>query len=246
MASVVENTWAVQKGTMTMFLAEIVGTAALLFIGCMGCIGTMGPSPPPPLQTALTFGLTVNLIIMMLGHISGAHLNPAVTIGAVIVGLKSIPTGIIYVIGQFIGATIGYGTLKMITPEDLFNDGLYNSTSSLCVTAIHPKVSIVQAILIETFCTAIILCTACATWDPRCAHTTDSTALRFGFSVAAIGCAAGPYTGCSMNPARTFGPAFWNSEWKDQWVYWAGPTLGALLGTYVYEIIFKEQTTSKE
>lgn len=53
-----------QKGTATMFTAEVVGTAILIFIGCMGCIGTMGPYPPPPLQMALTFGLTVNLIIM--------------------------------------------------------------------------------------------------------------------------------------------------------------------------------------
>lgn len=50
---------------MTMFAAEIIGTATLLFFGCMGCIGTMGPAPPPLLQTALTFGLTVNLIIMV-------------------------------------------------------------------------------------------------------------------------------------------------------------------------------------
>lgn len=57
--------WKIQKGTFTMFMAEVVGTASLIFIGCMGCIGTMGPAPPPPMQTAFTFGLTVNLIIMV-------------------------------------------------------------------------------------------------------------------------------------------------------------------------------------
>ncbi|EFN67363.1 Aquaporin AQPAe.a [Camponotus floridanus] len=229
-----------------MFAAEIVGTGILLFIGCMGCIGTMGPAPPPPLQTALTFGLTVNLIIMMLGHVSGAHLNPAVTIGAVIVGLKSIPTGAIYILGQFIGAIVGYGLLKIITPAELFNDGNANSTIGLCVTVVHPGINSVQAILIEVFCTSCILCAACATWDPRCAHTTDSTALRFGLAVAAISFAASPYTGCSMNPARTFGPALWNSAWKDQWIYWLGPTLGALLGSYAYQILFAERQLSRK
>ncbi|XP_020279322.1 aquaporin AQPAe.a-like [Pseudomyrmex gracilis] len=237
--------WEMQKNTLTMFASEIVGTGILIFLGCMGCIGVMGPTPPPPLQMALTFGLTVNLIIMMLGHVSGAHLNPAVTIGSVIVGLKSIPTGVIYILGQFIGATLGYWLLKTITPEELFSDGNSNSTG-VCVTVVHPGISSAQAVLIEVFCTSFILCAACATWDPRCAHTTDSTALRFGLSVAAISFAASPYTGCSMNPARTFGPAFWNDAWKDQWIYWIGPTLGALLGTYTYQILFAENTLRKK
>ncbi|XP_067214234.1 aquaporin AQPAe.a-like isoform X3 [Linepithema humile] len=233
--------WKMQKNTMTMFAAEIVGTGVLVFFGCMGCIGAMGPAPPPPLQTALTFGLTVNLIIMMLGHVSGAHVNPAVTIGAVIIGLKSIPTGVIYILGQFIGATIGYGILKMITPAELFNDGNLNSTAGVCVTVVHPGISSLQGVLIEVFCTSCLLCAACATWDSRCAHTTDSTALKFGLSVATISFAASPYTGCSMNPARSFGPAIWNSAWKDQWIYWLGPIMGALLGTYAYQVLFAEK-----
>lgn len=133
---------------MTMCIAEVLGTGILLFVGCMGSIGTMG-SIPPPLQSSMAFGMTVNLLIMvnmrqtlkkkkkkmitifslyviviiyrnrkflltqMLGHISGAHLNPAVTIGAVILGIKTIPTGILYAIAQFIGATIGYGLLMV-------------------------------------------------------------------------------------------------------------------------------------
>ncbi|KZC04301.1 Aquaporin-4 [Dufourea novaeangliae] len=221
-----------------MFIGEVVGTGILLFVGCMGGIGSMGATPPPPLQTSMAFGMTVNLLIMMLGHVSGAHLNPAVTIGAVIVGLKSIPTGIVYVLGQFIGATIGYGMLMMITPPELFHDGNPNSTSGFCVTVVHEGVSISQAVLIEILCTSFILCAACATWDPRCAHTTDSTALRFGFSVVGISLAAAPYTGCSMNPARTFAPALFNGYWKNQWIYWIGPTLGALLGTYTYQLLF--------
>ncbi|CAL1689170.1 unnamed protein product [Lasius platythorax] len=236
--------WKIQENTITMFAAEIVGTGILLFFGCMGCIGTMGPAPPP-LQIALTFGLTVNLIIMILGHVSGAHLNPAITIGAVIVGLKSIPTGAFYILGQFIGAIVGYGLLKMITPAELFNDGNANSVG-LCVSVVHPGINSVQAILVEVFCTSCLLCAVCAAWDPRCAHTTDSIALKFGLSIAAISFAAGPYTGSSMNPARTFGPALWNNAWKDQWIYWLGPIVGALLGTYAYQLLFAEKPLSRK
>ncbi|XP_076276550.1 aquaporin AQPAn.G [Lasioglossum baleicum] len=230
--------WTLQKGTTTMFVAEVVGTGILLFVGCMGSIGSMSAAPPPPLQASIAFGMTVNLLIMMLGHVSGAHLNPAVTIGAVIVGLKSIPTGIMYALGQFLGATLGYGVLMMITPPELFHDGNPNSTVGLCVTVVHEGVGTAQAILIEILCTSFILCAACATWDPRCAHTTDSTAIRFGFSVVGISLAASPYTGCSMNPARTFAPALFHGYWKDQWIYWVGPCFGALLGTYTYQLLF--------
>ncbi|XP_011645118.1 aquaporin AQPAe.a-like isoform X1 [Pogonomyrmex barbatus] len=236
-----DEIWKIQENTMRMFAAEIVGTGILLLFGCMGSIGSMGSASPSPLQTALAFGLTINLIIMMLGHVSGAHLNPAITIGAVIMGLKSIPTGVVYILGQLIGATMGYGALKMTTPAELFNDGNSNSTAGFCVTVIHPGISSVQGLLIEVFCTSCLLCAACATWDPRCAHITDSVALKFGLSVAVLSFTAGPYTGCSMNPARTFAPALWNNAWKDHWIYWLGPILGALLGTYAYLIFFAEK-----
>lgn len=78
----------------------------------------------------------------------------------------------------------------MITPAELFNDGNLNSTAALCATVVHPGINSVQAILIEVFCTSCLLCAACATWDPRCAHTTDSTALKFGLSVAVLSFAA--------------------------------------------------------
>lgn len=233
--------WSMQKGTTTMFLAEVVGTGILLFVGCMGSIGTMGRILPSSLQSSMAFGMTVNLLIMMLGHVSGAHLNPAVTIGAVILKIKSIPTGIVYAVGQFIGATIGYGLLMTVTPPELFNDGVSNSSVGHCVTVVHPGISTTQAVLVEILCTSFILCAASATWDPRCAHTTDSTAIRFGFSVVGVSLAAAPYTGCSMNPARTFAPAFWNGNWTDQWIYWFGPTVGAFLGTYTYVLLFAEK-----
>ncbi|XP_076176233.1 aquaporin AQPAn.G [Ptiloglossa arizonensis] len=235
-----KSIWAMEKGTVTMFMAEVVGTAVLLFVGCMGGIGSLG-AVPPQLQMSIAFGMTVNLLIMMVGHISGAHFNPAVTIGAVIAGIKTVPTGIVYVLGQFIGATIGYGMLMIVTPTELLNDGHVNSTAGFCVTAVYNGVSTVQAILIEIFCTSFILCTACATWDPRCAHLGDSMSLKFGFCVVGISLAAAPFTGCSMNPARSFAPALYQGDWKDQWIYWFGPTVGALLGTYTYQFLFLEK-----
>lgn len=81
-------------------------------------------------------------------------------------------------------------TEQTITPPELFNDGRSNVTIGHCVTVVHPGISITQAIIVEILCTSFILCAACATWDPRCAHTTDSTAIRFGFSVVGVSLAA--------------------------------------------------------
>ncbi|KOX73691.1 Aquaporin AQPAe.a [Melipona quadrifasciata] len=64
-------------------------------------------------------------------------------------------------------------------------------------------------------------------------------AIRFGFFV--VGVSLDPYTGCSMNPARTFAPTSWNGNWTDQWIYWLGPTVGAFLGTYTYVLLFAEK-----
>ncbi|XP_043252838.1 aquaporin AQPAe.a-like [Colletes gigas] len=236
-----KSIWSMQKGTTTMFLAEVIGTAVLLFLGCMGSVGSMQSPIPTQLQMSVAFGMTVNVLIMMLGHISGAHFNPAVTIGSVIVGIKTIPTGIVYIVGQFIGAVLGFGMLTVVTPPELLHAGNPSATSNFCVTAVYEGVSSVQAILIEMVCTSVILCTACATWDPRCANVADSMAIKFGFAVVGISAAAAPYTGCSMNPARSFAPALFLGNWKDQWIYWFGPTAGAFLGSYTYQLLFLEK-----
>lgn len=78
----------------------------------------------------------------------------------------------------------------MITPAELFNDGHPNSTVGVCMTVVHPGISNVQALLIEAFCTTCLVCVVCATWDSRCAHITDSVALKFGLSVTTLSFAA--------------------------------------------------------
>lgn len=93
-------------------IAELVGTGLLVFIGCMGCIH-MGGGPSIHQIPALNFGLAVLLVIQIFGHISGAHLNPAVTIGAVFLGVVDYKVSPFYIIGQFAGAVVGFGLLKV-------------------------------------------------------------------------------------------------------------------------------------
>ncbi|KAK0083506.1 hypothetical protein PV325_008688 [Microctonus aethiopoides] len=225
--------------------AEFVGTAILMFIGCGGCIGSMGIIPSH-LQITLTFGLTVMVVIQCVGHISHAHVNPAITIGSVVLGQKSIVQAMVYIVAQCLGAILGYGLLKLGTPTGLLTHGDPETAQSFCVTKLNPLVTSAQGFMIEMMATMILMILASAVWDKRNEKNTDSTALKFGLAVTCIATVFGPYTGCSMNPARSFAPAIWNNSWTDHWIYWFGPIAGGAFGAFFYRSIFGIKSSTKE
>lgn len=225
------------KNTLLAGLAEMIGTSMLVLIGCTGCVGSLGVVPPH-LQITLTFGLAVMVVIQCIGHISQAHINPAVTVGSVILGKKTIPEALIYLISQIIGAVLGYGMLKMVTPEDRLTASTANESHLFCVTDLHADLSAIQGLIVEGIATSILIFVVCAVWDARNENNTDSVPIRFGLTVAVLATAFGPYTGCSMNPARSFAPALWNNQWTHHWIYWFGPIGGALVSSFTYKIIF--------
>ncbi|XP_043288918.1 aquaporin AQPAe.a-like isoform X2 [Venturia canescens] len=224
--------------TMKIALAEFIGTAILVFIGCMGCVGSLG-NQPLSLHSSLGFGLAVMIVILSIGHISDAHINPAITVGAVVLGKKSLRLAAVYLVAQCLGAVVGYGLLKVVTPQSLlYGVGGPDTTANFCITAIHKDISLIQGFLAEVIATAILMLMACGIWDVRNERNTDSVALKFAFGVTALCMAVAPYTGCSMNPARSLGPAIWNNSWSDHWVFWFGPIAGSLLSSIMYRSIF--------
>lgn len=166
---------------LSCFLAELLGTAILVFLGCMGCVKT-DVFPNQHLQIVLNFGFAVLIAIQCFGCVSGAHLNPAVTVAAYIYDLVSLPMAFIYFVGQMLGAFIGYGLLKALLPESTLH--------GLCVTLPHELVSNPQAFGIEFVATAILIIVCCGVWDPRNAQHHDSVAIRFGLAIACLACAA--------------------------------------------------------
>ncbi|XP_018344862.1 PREDICTED: aquaporin-like isoform X1 [Trachymyrmex septentrionalis] len=233
--------WVQGEGTMKnaliVGLAELIGTAMLVFLGCMGCIAGLGVVPIH-LQITVTFGLTVMIVIQCIGHLSQAHINPAVTVGAVILGKKTISEALVYFVSQMIGAILGYGMLKVVTPKDNLTAGKIDQADMFCVTSLHADLSAIQGLIVEGIATAILMMVVCSVWDPRNEKNTDSVPIRFGFTVIVLATATGPYTGCSLNPARSFAPALWNNQWRHQWIYWFGPIGGALISSFMYKSIF--------
>ncbi|KYN17063.1 PREDICTED: aquaporin AQPAe.a-like [Trachymyrmex cornetzi] len=232
-------------------LGELIGTTILIFLGCMACMGSMKPyisgTGPSMIQISFAFGLAVMIAIQCVGHISGAHLNPAITIAALILGKKSLIMAGFYTIAQCLGALLGYGLLKMITPSDLVHNGDSTTTDKFCTTDVNEAIGIGHGIAAEAFATGVLVFFACSSWDSRNAKNTDSLGLKFGLCVSMLCLAFIPHTGCSMNPARSFGPAVWTGHWHYHWLYWLGPIGGSIIATLIYRCLFlKNQENTQD
>ncbi|XP_076302903.1 aquaporin-like [Lasioglossum baleicum] len=238
---------ALKKTALTV-LAETIGTSMLVFVGCMGCVGTLGVIPSH-FQIALTFGLAVMIVIQSVGHISDAHVNPAITVGSMVLGIKTIPEGFVYLLAQVVGSILGFGMLKVDgDTSGRLSTKAQDDPGMFCVTDLHTELSAIQGLLLEGISTGILMLVACAVWDSRNAAKVDSVPIRFGLTVSALALAFGPYTGCSMNPARSLAPALWNNHWSHHWIYWFGPIGGALLASFMYKTIFgvKDDNSQEE
>ncbi|EDW01053.1 aquaporin AQPcic isoform X2 [Drosophila grimshawi] len=229
------------KGSMldkiSCFLAELMGTGILVFLGCIGCVKT-DIFPNNHLQIILNFGFAVLIAIQCFGCVSGAHINPAVTVAAYIYDLVTLPMALVYFAGQMLGAFIGYGLLKALLPDPTL-DGL-------CVTLPHATVTTPQAFGIEFVATSILIIVCCGVWDPRNAKHHDSVAIRFGLAIAGLACAAGPFTGASMNPARSFAPALWNTNFTAHWIYWLAPLSSAAITAITYKAVFRREVVEAQ
>lgn len=166
------------------FLGELIGTGILVFLGCMGCVN----SPifaNTHLQTILNFGFAVLIAIQCVGCVSGAHINPAVTVAALIYDMVTVKMALVYLVAQLLGAFIGYGLLKLLVPTNVVDVG-----HGLCVTLPHSEISVAQAFGIEFVVTSILILVCCGVWDPRNSNFHDSVGIRFGLAVAGLACAA--------------------------------------------------------
>ncbi|XP_053674585.1 aquaporin AQPAn.G-like [Anopheles nili] len=221
------------------FLGEFFGTAMLMFLGCMGCLDGFD-NITSNFSRGLIFGFTVMIVIVTFGAVSGAHINPVVSIAAFIYGNLSFLMMPIYFVAQFAGALCGYGLLMGVTPNLYFDKALIAGHGS-CVTAPHSSLSTGEALAIEFIVTGILIWACCGVWDPRNAQHQDSGPLKFALLVAAISVAAGPATGASMNPARTLAPCVWNSSYHKLWIYFVGPLLAGVIMPIAYKYVFYKE-----
>ncbi len=218
------------KDSFRHFLAEFIGTFALVFVGGAAIMhakdsgGSIGL-----LEVALAHGLILAVMVSATMRISG-HFNPAVTIAFLATRrIESFMAGI-YIAAQIIGAIVAAYVLKLTFPDALFNATRGGGQS------ISLDVSGSQAFLLEAIATFFLAFVIYGTAVDRKAPRIGGLAI--GFVIAADILAIGPYTGGSMNPARSFGPAVVSGTFEGQLIYWLAPIIGAVSAALLYEFVF--------
>lgn len=216
-------------------VSEAIGPFALVFIGAGSILlaATQGYSNGGTLvMVALAHGLAIGLTVAATGHISGGHYNPAITIALFLGGKIGLLKSIGYIAAQLIGAVIAALILKQ-----LFDDSVANFKSA--VPAVNysgdqdgiifgRQNALIMEIILTFFLVYVVIGTAV---DSRGPHAIASLAI--GLSITMDILVGGPLTGAAMNPARHFGPALVDGEWKDTWIYWVGPVIGGVLAAIV-------------
>ena len=209
-------------------IAEVLGTTILVGIGCAGALTAGGLTP-------LVFGLALAIAVLVVGPISGAHVNPTVTLALALRGRfpwREVPA---YVASQIVGGFIG-ALLVFLTY------GHSGALAGLGATHINPVASsgahLVGALIAEAVGTFLLCYTVISLTDPERAGVVP-VAFGIGFSLAAGAFAFGALTGGSFNFARTFGPELMlvmsggKPEWGHIWIYLIGPVIGAALAAYL-------------
>jgi aquaporin NIP len=210
--------------------AEGIAAFALVFAGCGaivadarndGALGTVG--------IALVFGLIIMVMVYATGHLSGAHINPAVTIAFTLTRHFPARDALAYVFAQIAGATAGALTLLAVWTDKPAELG-----------ATLPSVGVGSALVYEVVLTFLLMFVIMAVaTDTRAAGA--AAAIAIGGTVGLDALFGGPVTGASMNPARSLGPALVAGEWHDLWIYVVGPLAGAALGAFAYQVVRGEQ-----
>lgn len=215
---------------MQKFVAEFVGTFALIFIGA-GALAIEGGL----LEVALAHGFVIIGFVYAYGHISGTHINPAVTLGLLVAGEIRFGVAIGYWIVQFAGGILGALLLKGMLPVD----------GDLGVTILAENVSVTQGLFVEIVLTFFLVNTIFNT--AVSGKGGNFAGLAIGLALVACILMGGPLTRASLNPARTLGPAIAagaeHAQWGNIWLYFVGPSMGAMLAALLYIGVLKDKDT---
>jgi aquaporin TIP len=206
--------------------AEFVGTFTLIFIG--GGAGIASHSDV--VAVALANGLAIGIMVTNLGHISGGHFNPSITLGFLVTRRITIRLAAVYWAFQLTGAIAAAFILRFIFNERYVALG--------AAPAPNPSIGEGRAFVVELILTALLVWAVWATAvDPRGAFKAIA-GLAIGLTITMDVFLGGPISGAAMNPARAFGPQLAGNTWHGWWIYWVGPIAGALLAALIYEYLY--------
>ena len=213
-------------------LAELIATWLFVFLGAGAVVATAmiggdAMTPERLIAIAMAHGLAIAILVAAIARFSGGHINPAVTVSAVVTRKIGLTKGVMYVVAQLLGAALGAYLLQAVIPTA--------SEGNLGAHALSVDVGpgIVVEMVLTFALVFVIFATAMDSRGP--AHLAP---FAIGITVMVDHFVGVPLTGASMNPARSFGPALAAGQWADHWVYWVGPIFGGVIAAALYEIVY--------
>ena len=223
---------------MKKYLAEMVGTMVLTLLGCGTAVSlNCGSDIASVVGTAMAFGLAVVAMAYTIGGVSGCHINPAITLGCLLSKRISGKDAAMYMIFQVIGAVIGSAILFALTSYDQAQAGGTLTGANSCGS--H---GLVAGLIAEIVLTCIFVLVVLGTTDEK-KGAGNFAGLAIGLSLILIHLVGIHYTGTSVNPARSIGPAIFQGgqALSELWVFIVGPFAGAAIAAGIWKIIGSEE-----
>ncbi|CAH0526556.1 aquaporin Z [Vibrio hippocampi] len=222
---------------MNRYLAEVFGTFWLVLGGCGSAV--LAAAFPDVgiglLGVSLAFGLTVLTMAFAIGHISGCHLNPAVSIGLWAGGRFEANQLLPYIVAQVIGGVLAGGVLYLIASGQAGFDAVASGFASNGYGEHSPgKYSLTSALICEVVMTAMFLIVILGATDSRAPQ--GFAPIAIGLCLTLIHLISIPVTNTSVNPARSTGVALYVGDWATSqlWLFWVAPIIGAIIGAWIY------------
>jgi len=221
---------------MKKYLAEMVGTFVLTFLGCGAAVSlNCGSDTASVVGTALAFGLSVVAMAYTIGGISGCHINPAITLGVFLSGKMDAKDCGMYMVFQCIGAIIAAAVLAGIVA---LAPGLAQGTTTganACAAGLSP----VGGMVVEIVLTALFVLVVLGATSKTNGATNNFAGLAIGLALVLIHLVGIHYTGTSVNPARSIGPALFEGgqALSELWVFIVGPFIGGAIAAFLWKMI---------
>ena len=215
--------------------AEFLGTFALVFFGAGAACVDWYPHASNVLGLlgiALAYGLAMAIMVSSLGHISGGHFNPAITIGFWVTKRLNTLDTVAYWAAQLAGATAAAFLLKAVIPEETWH------AVALGTPMFAHDYTRLNGMILEGITTFFLVLTVFATAVDERSSFRPVAGFAIGLSIVLGILIAGPFTGGALNPARAFGPALASTHWQNQGIYWVGPLAGGFLAGFLYDSLF--------
>jgi len=235
-----KSPWEIIRNDWRALMAEFVATMMFVFMATGLIVSynqdkTQGGDYGAGLVSiSLGIGIGLSTMIYTVANISGGHLNPAVTVGLLLIRQIELFKAIGYIICQMGGGIVGAALMYGVMP------GNATVPVNMGATSLGIGVTPGEGCAIEICLTFILVFTVCATAELAgdLKHMGRFAPLAIGYAVLVDVMIGAPFTGASMNPARSFGPAVVAGYWVNHWVYWVGPMVGGIIASVVYHYLF--------